>query len=173
MTRIDEKAPAESIDEFAGVSLPVAREQEEKWGWKREHRIGIAVMLGVMLVVMTLWYLRRPADRAGPVIVGGRPLSLPVNMDPNTADEGALSRIPGIGPKTAGEIVKYRDTHRHESPDGIVFRTMDELIEKVGPRNKKAQQQARVYLIFVDEPEVSPRGLKTMERVGEAEDIEE
>jgi len=55
-----------------------------------------------------------------------------VKVDVNTADVEELTRIPGIGPKTAEAIVAYRK-------DVGPFKTVEELIEVKGIGPKKLE----------------------------------
>jgi competence ComEA-like helix-hairpin-helix protein len=56
----------------------------------------------------------------------------PVKVDVNTADVEELTRIPGIGPKTAEAIVAYRK-------DVGPFKTVEDLIEVKGIGPKKLE----------------------------------
>lgn len=51
----------------------------------------------------------------------------------NTADEAALTQIPGVGPKTAAEIISYRK-------DIGKFTTLDQLTDVKGIGVKKLEK---------------------------------
>lgn len=58
----------------------------------------------------------------------GRPLDSGERIDPNSASEIELDRLPGIGPATASAVVQARDT-------GVVFGRPDDLliVRGIGP----------------------------------------
>jgi len=69
-----------------------------------------------------------PAMKAGAEKAAAGALSGPINI--NTAGPEELAKLPGIGPKTAEEIVNYRKDH---GP----FKTTRDLINVKGVGDKK------------------------------------
>lgn len=132
--------------------------EPEGWGWTRRQRITLAVLLGILLVALTIQYIRRPYRLDDTVvIVHGAPVSLPAGIDPNTADAASLSRIPNVGAKTAQAIIDYRIAHQ-DAPGGIVFRTIDDL-RKVPKLRRQTVDYLRAFLVFPEDTPTSPRGL--------------
>jgi hypothetical protein len=144
--------------------------EPETWGWTPVHRAGIGILLLAFLGVLVFALLRRTGRVDDPVVVvNGAPVELPVNMDPNSASAGALSRIPGVGEKIAAKIVDYREIRKAEAAGGVVYRKLEDLTKAAGITNKKTIEACRTFMVFPDEPEASPRGLKAPGRVSEAD----
>lgn len=166
MSATRDSAADASVDDLPGVTAPKPVDEPETWGWTRTHRIGIGVIVIATAAVLTVTLLLRPASVNDPiVVVNGAAVDLPVNIDPNTADVASLSRIPGVGEKTAQAIVDYREAHRADVADGIVYRKLDDLVAAVKVRNAKARDACRSYMVFPDESAPSPRHLKPAARV--------
>jgi len=56
--------------------------------------------------------------------------AVPQNLDINSADKDLLVQLPGIGPKTADAILKYREANGE-------FKSIDELTNVKGIGDKK------------------------------------
>lgn len=86
--------------------------------------IGIFVLVGVLAVCC----FRNPATIGDPQPIDGtRAKELTGKLDPNTADAGSLSSIPGLGEKRAAAIVAYRTRRRREHPHQTVFEVPSDL----------------------------------------------
>jgi len=129
---------------------------ESAWGFTRTHRIGIAMLAGMLLVLLGIGYLRHPARLDDPVvIVDGKPLGLDGRIDPNTADVVSLSRLPHVSQDMALAIVRYRSDQATSTGDPVVYRTMADIARvKIGTRSisKATLDGIRPYLKLVDEP---------------------
>jgi hypothetical protein len=125
----------------------------EPWGWNRRQRRGLGILLGLLLICLTIQWVRRPYrldDHA--VVIDGEPVTLPERSDPNTASAEELARIPHLGDALAARIVQYRDARTSTAADGVVFRRPADLdpIPGLGP---KLIDQLSPYLRF---PEDAP-----------------
>jgi hypothetical protein len=127
----------------------------DDWGWTRPQRIGLATLLFLLLALLTIQYLRRPARLNDPIILHGQPLTLPTRIDPNTASAAELTRIPHLGEKLAAKIIDYRTLRQPLTPDAIIFHSPEDLthIPGLGP---KTLTQLRPYLQFPDDPDTQP-----------------
>jgi Helix-hairpin-helix motif len=127
----------------------------DEWGWTRPQRIGLATLLFLLLALLTIQYLRRPARLTDPIIIHGNPITLPTRIDPNTATAAELTRIPHLGEKLAAKIIDYREARKPLTPDAIVFHTPEDLthIPGLGP---KTLDQLRPYLQFPDDLDTQP-----------------
>src|SRR3954452_18931433 len=76
-----------------------------EWGWTQTQRRGLAILLTLLLLFLTIQYLRRPARLNDPAITHDPQLSLPERVDPNTATLQQLARIPHLGEKLAQKIL--------------------------------------------------------------------
>jgi len=120
----------------------------ESWGWTRKQRAGLGILLFILLALLTVQFLRRPARLDDPkVIVDGRAVTLPVRMDPNTATLEELARIPHLGETLAGKIVAYRSARAATAADGIVFHQLGDL-DAVPGIGKKVLEQIEPFLAF-------------------------
>jgi competence protein ComEA len=106
---------------------------------RQEQLIALILIGGIIVGGIVIWLRRDPAP---PV---PEPLDYEINLseidreeispaliDVNTAREEELMEVPGIGPKTAETIVKYRETI---GP----FEHIDELTKVPGIGEKKLQ----------------------------------
>jgi competence ComEA-like helix-hairpin-helix protein len=83
-----------------------------------------AVICCVFSILLTVSYFGR-AGVSCSITLEGR-------INPNTAEAASLVRLPGIGPRRAESIVKYRETADSERP--AFRRTVDlENIRGIGP----------------------------------------
>lgn len=83
-----------------------------------------AVICCVLSIVLTVSYFGRAGVSCG--------IMLDDRINPNTAEAGSLVRLPGIGPKRAEAIVRYRETADSDLP--AFRRTADlENIRGIGP----------------------------------------
>jgi competence ComEA-like helix-hairpin-helix protein len=121
----------------------------EPWGWNRRQRIGLGMLLGILCIFLALQWWQRPARKDGPVVVAGQPLTLPQRVDPNTAPEEQLLRIPHVGRATAQKIIAYREAHRSGGP---AFKRLEDL-DAVPSIGKSLLEQLEPYLEF---PEPAP-----------------
>ena len=66
----------------------------ELWGWTRSQRIGLGVLLTILLGVLIIYYIRRPARLDDSrILIDGKPLTLPQRVDPNTATAQELFNV--------------------------------------------------------------------------------
>jgi competence protein ComEA len=130
------------------MTEPEQQNPPEPWGWTRRQRVGLGILLTLLVVVLTILWLRRPA-RLGELatVVHGAPTFLPQLIDPNTATQGELARIPHIGDVLAARIIQYRESRKANSADGVVFRQMKDLdgVPGIGP---KLIEQMTPYFSF-------------------------
>jgi hypothetical protein len=120
----------------------------EPWGWTRRQRLGLGILLTLLVVVLTVLWVRRPARLGEPVtVIHGVPTYLPQLIDPNTATQGELARIPHIGDVLAQRIIQYREARKGQTADGIVFRQVGDLdaVPGIGP---KLVEQLTPYFCF-------------------------
>ena len=90
-----------------------------------------AVICCVLSIPPAVSYFGRAGDRCG-IILDGR-------INPNTAEEASLVRLPNIGPKRAAAIVQYRKTTGSEVP--AFHRIADlENIRGIGPKTAEKMQ---------------------------------
>lgn len=68
-------------------------------------------------------------------------------INPNTASKDSFMQLPGIGPKTAQNILKYRQSASGQLADGAVFRSAEDLqnVKGIGP---KTVENIRCWLLF-------------------------
>jgi competence protein ComEA len=94
---------------------------------------GLLAILLSLLVTFTFSsaMAAAPADK-GKVATEDTVAAASIKVDINTADVEELTRIPGIGPKTAEAIVAYRK-------DVGQFKKLDDLIEVKGIGPKKLE----------------------------------
>ncbi len=131
-------------------------DQPEPWGWTRRQRLGLGVLVSLLLVFLALQWWRRPARLDdGAVLIHGDPVLLPQRIDPNTATQAELARIPHIGDATAQRIIQYRESRKANTADGIVFRQASDLdaVPGIGP---KLVGQITPFFTFPDETPATP-----------------
>lgn len=130
----------------------------ESWGWTRRQRIGLGVLLAMLFAILTYQYIRRPANLDDPsVVVDGQSVSLPRQINPNTATLQELARIPHIGDTLATKIIAYRDARVPIATGGVVFRQVSDL-DKVPGIGKKVLEQIAPFLEFPETPASDPAG---------------
>jgi hypothetical protein len=109
-----------------------AEDASPSWGWTRTHRIGLTVLLGVLLVALSVqaWRRRVPINHLPTATTG------PGLIDPNTADDEALRRLPHVGPALAQRIIAFRTAYAAEHPGEKAFETADDLrlVTGIGPK---------------------------------------
>ena len=73
-------------------------------------------LLLALVVTLTLGFTMMPGDsfskeikEVASVTGSKAKLEIPTNININTADQELLTKLPGIGPKTADSIIAYRD----------------------------------------------------------------
>ena len=126
-------------------------ENPEPWGWTRRQRLGLGILGTLLLVGLGIQWWRRPARLDdGAVVVHGEPVILPQRVDPNTATERELARIPHISDVLAQRIVQYREARKGSAADGVVFRQAGDLDAVPGIGPKLAGQMAP-FLRFPEE----------------------
>ena len=126
-------------------------DKPEPWGWTRRQRIGLGILVTLLLVFLAIHWAQRPARLDdGAVLIRGEPVLLPQRMDPNTATQAELARIPHIGDAMAKRIIQYRESRKPNSADGIVFRQAGDLdgVPGIGP---KLVGQIAPFFQFPDE----------------------
>jgi competence ComEA-like helix-hairpin-helix protein len=134
------KAPA------APAETPDADSPEESWGWTRPQRWALWGLLSLLLVFLTIQYVRRPYRLDEPIAVRpGADGPLELGIDPNTAQVAELACLPQLGEKLALAIVNYRDLHRDAS--GVAFENIEDL-DRVPGIGKKTLENLRPYLMF-------------------------
>lgn len=149
-------------------------ESHEPWGWHRQQRIMLAVLLAIGLcVILMIWRQRSARLPDDELQVSHQSIpELETLLDPNTATAASLSRIPGIGPQLAERIVTFREA-RMTSVSGPVFVKLADLGVVPGIGKKKLEQM-RPWLKLQEMPVLSPNGLlpaKTLEpETGAAEE---
>ncbi|MCL6482207.1 MAG: helix-hairpin-helix domain-containing protein [Firmicutes bacterium] len=108
------------------------------------RRVEVRVWLGLALLVLTGW-----ADVAAPIQQKPPPSDEPLDL--NTATVEQLQKLPGIGPKTAEAIVRFREK---SGP----FRRVEDLLAVRGiTRKKLAVIAPRVTVKPVGETSPPPR----------------
>jgi hypothetical protein len=134
------------------MTVPTQQNPPEPWGWTRRQRVGLGILLTLLVVVLTILWVRRPARVGEPAtVIHGTPTYLPQLIDPNTATQGELARIPHIGDVLAAHIIEYREARKARSADGVVFRQMTDLdaVPGIGP---KLIEQMTPFFRFPDGP---------------------
>jgi competence protein ComEA len=124
----------------------------EPWGWTRRQRLGLGILLTLLVMVLTIQWARRPARLDQPAtVIHGAPTYLPQLLDPNTAAQNELARIPHIGDVLAQRIIQYREARKAAVPDGIVFRQLQDLdaVQGIGP---KLLEQMTPFFRFPEAP---------------------
>jgi Helix-hairpin-helix motif len=132
------------------AQTPPSLPPREPWGWTRRQRLGLGILASLLLAVLTVQFIRRPYrfdDRA--VLVQGQPVLLPQRVNPNTATEQELARIPHVGDAMAGRIVAYREARKATAQDGIVFHQAADL-DNVPQVGKKLIEQLEPFMEFPD-----------------------
>src|ERR1700761_4687873 len=106
------------------------------WIWTDSQRRIILILLLIFTAFLSWRYFTNtqqlPESFDGP---GPRQAELLSQVDPNTADWQTLAAIPNLGEKLAKAIVAFRELRASKAPDGIVFKTADDLrnIRGIGP----------------------------------------
>lgn len=110
-----------------------------RWGWAGHGPEGVAEEGSILPAL-----LAESREATATAARRGMPLAPGERIDPNTADEAELDRLPGIGPSTARAIVATRE-------EGAVFRRVDDLlaVRGIGPA---AMDRLRPALSFPDPP---------------------
>jgi competence ComEA-like helix-hairpin-helix protein len=162
MTITEEKTRAEQDDSAAAKTVTnSANAAQENWGWTPTQRAGLGILLAILLTLLIVQYLRRPARLGeGMVTVNGEPASLPRRVDVNTASVPELMRIPHIGEKLAAKIVEYREARKGLVEDGLVFHRAEDL-SKVGGMGKSTLELVKPYLDFPGDREGAEVGTET------------
>ncbi|HEY4330466.1 MAG TPA: helix-hairpin-helix domain-containing protein [Phycisphaerae bacterium] len=123
----------------------------EGWGWTRRQRMGLGVLLTLLIAVLTIQFIRRPARVDDPVtILRGQSVALPQKIDPNTASLQELSRIPHIGEILGQKIIDYREARKAMAAGGVVFRQAADL-DAVPGIGKKLIEQLSPFLQFPED----------------------
>jgi competence ComEA-like helix-hairpin-helix protein len=113
------------------------------------------MLLALLLTLLTVQYLRRPARLDEPAVLHGQPIRLPTRIDPNTATAEQLTRIPHLGDKLAAKIIDYREARKPLTPDNIVFHAAEDL-SHISGLGRKTLDQLRPYLQFPDDADTQP-----------------
>jgi len=143
--------PATTSPATGAGNEPPPASATESWGWTRRQRIGLGMLLSLLLIVLTIQYIRRPFRLdEGAVLVNGTEVTLPQRIDPNTADERELSRVPHIGETLAAKIIEWRDARKPTAPGGIVFRQPGDL-DPIPGIGKKLIAEMQPFLKFPDD----------------------
>ena len=89
--------------------------------------VGICFVLSVCFVIKEIAFLNLSCE----VQLDGR-------INPNEASRESLMRLPGIGPKLASSIVRYRDSN-FVSGKKQIFKNIDDLekVKGIGPKRAK------------------------------------
>ncbi len=122
----------------------------ESWGWTRRQRLGLGILASLLLAVLTVQFIRRPYrldDHT--VLVQGQPVLLPQRVNPNTATQQELARIPHLGDATAMRIITYREARKATAQDGVVFHQAADL-DNVPEIGKKLIEQLEPFMEFPD-----------------------
>lgn len=118
------------------------------WVWTASQRRAILILLLIFGSVLTYRYFTNSQYVPETFEVdGSRHADLLSQVDPNTADWQTLAAIPNLGEKRAKAIVAFREKQSPTVPDGIVFKSVDDLrkIRGIGPATA---QNLKPYLLF-------------------------
>jgi DNA uptake protein ComE-like DNA-binding protein len=116
--------------------------------WTYSQRVALLILVTALFVYLAVRYAFNPAYVSNPQpIEPPRAVELVDRIDPNTADIPTLAALPTLGEKRAKLIVDYREARRARSPNGIVFRRLEDLlrIRGIGPATI---DQMEPYLTF-------------------------
>jgi DNA uptake protein ComE-like DNA-binding protein len=116
--------------------------------WTTSQRRAILILLLLFGGVLAYRYFTRPRYLPETFEADGpRQAELLSQIDPNTADWQTLAAIPNLGEKRAKAIVTYRETQSPHVPDGIVFKSVDDLrnVRGIGPATA---QNLKPFLLF-------------------------
>ena len=82
--------------------------------------------------------------------------SLTGKINPNTADWVSLTRLPGIGPTRARDMVAFREQYLQNHPDETRAFTCAEDLTRIKGIGEKISAQIEPFLIFEENAEMSP-----------------
>jgi competence protein ComEA len=118
------------------------------WVWNAGQRRTLIILLLIFGAYLSYRYFTNPQYVPGSFDTDGpRHAELLSQVDPNTADWQTLAAIPNLGEKRAQAIVAYREKQSPKMPNGIVFKSVDDLrnIRGIGPATA---QNLKPYLLF-------------------------
>jgi competence protein ComEA len=101
--------------------------------WTQRQRVGLLIIAGVILLILTIRYARYRAFIPDPQPeLGARAGELAGRIDPNTADAAALAALPSIGPAVARRIVEDREAFLAVHPGELPYREPKDLLRVKG-----------------------------------------
>jgi DNA uptake protein ComE-like DNA-binding protein len=131
--------------------------EPREFGWTLSQRRALLLLITVLLVCLTVQFLRNRAYVSDPQpSAGARSAELASRIDPNSADWQTLAAIPTLGEKRARAIVAYRDGIRAAAAGRVVYRTASDLLQVRGI-GAATVENLRSYLDFpADVPDTQP-----------------
>lgn len=126
----------------------MTRGDAEGGPWTLPQRRALAAIVACLIVYVSIRYAFNRQHVPDPIPgQSPRAAELSDRLDPNVADAAALSAIPTLGEKRAGEIIAYREQYLASHPGQIAFRKAEDLmnIKGIGPATVEAMTP---YLVF-------------------------
>ena len=116
--------------------------------WNQRQRVGLALIGLLIAAILASRIWKNRADIPDPMpSIGDRAGELVDRLDPNTADAGALSAIPGLSRTVAVRIVEYRESWKKAGRRGPAFTNVDDLKNVKGIGDATARM-LEGYLVF-------------------------
>ncbi len=116
--------------------------------WNQRQRVGLALIGFVIASILAFRIWKNRADIPDPMPPSGdRAAELVDRIDPNTADAGILSAIPGLSRAVAVRIVEYREAWTKAGRRGPAFTCLDDLKNVKGIGDTTARMLSE-YLVF-------------------------
>lgn len=100
------------------------------------HRVAVVSILAVLMGGLGVFLYSHQATVADPPDPAGvHADELFGTLDPNTADAGSLSALPGLGEKRAAAVVEYRQRRQRATHEAVIFRRPSDLlpVDGIGP----------------------------------------
>jgi len=96
--------------------------------WNQRQRTGLALIGLLIAAILAFRIWKNRAEIPDPMPpMGDRAGELADRIDPNTADAGMLSAIPGLSRTVALRIVEYREEWRKAGRRGPAFTSVEDM----------------------------------------------
>ncbi|MFI5378471.1 MAG: ComEA family DNA-binding protein [Tepidisphaerales bacterium] len=116
--------------------------------WNQRQRVGLALIGFLIATILAFRLWKNRAEIADPMPPSGdRAAELVDRLDPNVADAGVLSAIPGLSRTVATGIVEYRQAWAKAGRRGPAFTCVDDLKNVKGIGDATARM-LEGYLVF-------------------------
>lgn len=113
----------------------------------RQRSVLVVLLLGLLIYGSLRLYFNRIYVSDPQSAESARASELADKIDPNIADADTLAVLPLIGPKRAADMVAYREQFMKQHPDGVAFKSLNDLMRVKGIGFATIEQLAP-YLSF-------------------------